>query len=303
MLGLIYLLIFTFSLVKVSDVPVLRKDYTNKIRFFKPVIEELLKKGVDTTFIYSLLANSKTHFSDRYVKINVLGFLKKKEVMQAITWRSLEKTRAFIKLNLEILTDAETKFGVPKEVITSILWIETKLGSYLGSNHIPSVFFSAAMSNKSVFINMNISSMHEEYDGDSTELLLMDKKIYQRAKTKAEWALNELVALSRMSKSSPYSVQDLYGSYAGAFGIPQFLPSSYLKWAVDGNHDSLVNLYNTEDAIFSIANYLKSNGWAPDEDSQRKAVFHYNNSWEYVDGVMKLANRLMPKKTEEETEQ
>jgi membrane-bound lytic murein transglycosylase B len=46
------------------------------------------------------------------------------------------------------------------------------------------------------------------------------------------------------------------------------------------------------DAVFSVANYLKTNGWGETEDEQRKAVFHYNNSSAYVDAVLKLAELI-----------
>ncbi len=299
MYSIIYFLIFTLSIVKVSHVNFIKQDNNYKVKFFEPVVKNLLKSGVDTSFVFSIIANSKTHFDEKYIKINVSGFLKKSEY-QTVTWKALDKCHAFMRLNFETLTEAEIKYGVPKEVITSILWVETKLGSYLGSHHIPSVLLSTAMSNKPEFINLNIGILQNEFQGDSAELNQLEKKIYQRAKSKSEWALKELIALSKMSKSSPYSVQDLYGSWAGAFGMSQFLPSSYLRWGADGNNDSIINLFNTEDAIYSIGNYLKSNGWTDDPESQKKAVFHYNNSTAYVDGILKLAYKLKPKKVFEE---
>ncbi|HPU23830.1 MAG TPA: lytic transglycosylase domain-containing protein, partial [Candidatus Kapabacteria bacterium] len=84
-------------------------------------------------------------------------------------------------------------------------------------------------------------------------------------------------------------IGDIYGSWAGAFGIPQFLPSSYVKYAIDGNNDGVVDLFNLSDAVFSVANYLKSHGWGEMLSEQRKAIFAYNNSTAYVDAVMKLA--------------
>ena len=55
------------------------------------------------------------------------------------------------------------------------------------------------------------------------------------------------------------------GVYAGALGVPQFLPSSYRRYAVDFNHDGRRDLWNNEDAIGSIANYYKSHGWQTGE--------------------------------------
>jgi membrane-bound lytic murein transglycosylase B len=93
------------------------------------------------------------------------------------------------------------------------------------------------------------------------------------------------------------NVVDLRGSWAGAFGYPQFLPSSYLKWAVDGDNDGDIDLYTIADAAFSIGNYLKSNGWSVKPSARKNAIHHYNNSDAYVKAVYTLANKLLPKST------
>ena len=95
-----------------------------------------------------------------------------------------------------------------------------------------------------------------------------------------------------MYTMSSVPIFDLKGSWAGAFGICQFLPSSYLNWAVDGNDDGNINLYEMDDAIFSVANYLINHGWSEQPEDQKKAVFTYNNSSDYVDAVIQLAAKL-----------
>ncbi len=263
-----------------------------KIDFFKPVIEKLIKKGTDSSFIYSIISDSRTKFNEKYVKINVTGFLKKVDYSQNYNAFSVRKCRDFISNNLESLNRCENRFGVPKEVITAILWVETKQGAYLGDNHIASVLVSTAMSDQPQFIDLNKKELRENFTGDSSELKELDKKIKSRAVRKSQWAINELYSLSKINKVSTIQILDLTGSWAGAFGLSQFLPSSYLSWAVDGNGDGVVDLFNTDDAIFSVANYLKKNGWSDTQDSWRKAVYNYNNSKDYVDAVFKLASKL-----------
>ena len=187
------------------------------------------------------------------------------------------------------LQKAEDKYGVPKETIASVLWIETRHGSYLGNNHIPSVYLSTALSGQDEFIEFNVKEMDAKFTGTSDEREKLVDKIKARAKKKSDWAIGELVSLEKISRKSPVKVDSLYGSWAGAFGISQFLPSSYRSWAVDGNGDGQINLFDFDDAIHSVANYLKSNGWGNSEEARRKAVFHYNNSRAYVDAVLKLA--------------
>ena len=56
--------------------------------------------------------------------------------------------------------------------------------------------------------------------------------------------------------------EDIYGSYAGAMGVPQFMPESYIKKGVDYNNDGKIDLWNDKYDIYaSVANYLKKNGW------------------------------------------
>jgi membrane-bound lytic murein transglycosylase B len=84
------------------------------------------------------------------------------------------------------------------------------------------------------------------------------------------------------------------GSYAGAIGMPQFLPSSYLRWAVDGDEDGRIDLNNLNDALPSIANYLTAHGWSADAQfrDRWRAVWEYNHSPNYVRTIFEIAFRL-----------
>ena len=264
----------------------------DKVEFFKPVIEQLLNRGVDSTFIYNLVNHQSVNFNEKYVKINVTGYLKKADYSQNYSDYSVSRSIKFLNEYSPILEKAELEYNVPKEVITSILWVETRTGEYLGSNHIPSVFLSTAMANQQEYIDMNIEVYKESFEEDSEAYQNYVNKVIYRANKKSNWALNELEALARIDKFLPISIFDLKGSWAGAFGLSQFLPSSYSKWAVDGDGNGKVDLFNVTDAIFSVANYLSTNGWGADKEQQRSAVFHYNNSNDYVDAVLILADKI-----------
>jgi membrane-bound lytic murein transglycosylase B len=82
------------------------------------------------------------------------------------------------------------------------------------------------------------------------------------------------------------------GSIRGAFGLSQFLPSSFLAFAVDGNADGRIDLDDPEDAIPSIANFLRKSGWDKDSSSHYRAVMAYNHSRLYADTVLSYALRL-----------
>ena len=64
---------------------------------------------------------------------------------------------------------------------------------------------------------------------------------------------------------------------------------------MDGNGDGKVDLYDKEDAMASIGNYLKVNGWGSQSSQQEAAVFHYNNSKDYVNCVLTLAQKIVEK--------
>ena len=266
----------------------------DKIKFFKPVIDTLLNRGVDSAFIMNLLNDDNVAFNEKFVMLNVSSALKKTkpDYTKHYNKRSINKTKIFITENIKTLERAEAMYQVPREVIASILWIETRLGGYTGKNNIVSVFLSTAMANQTEFVNLNLDVIHSEYKGETAKIKKLNNKIKARAKKKSQWAFKELEALEKVSMVSPIPIAEIKGSWAGAFGLSQFLPSSYMAWAVDGNYDGKINLFEKSDAIFSIGNYLKTNGWGDKIKEKRAAVFHYNRSQDYVDAVLKLANFL-----------
>ncbi|PKL85093.1 MAG: hypothetical protein CVV22_09710 [Ignavibacteriae bacterium HGW-Ignavibacteriae-1] len=262
----------------------------SKSDLFKPLVEILIERGIDTNFLNEMIYDTRTQFDEKYVKINVTGFLTKADYSSHYNNRSVGNTVKFLGENMATLQLAEMQFGVPKEVIASILWIETRHGSYLGNHHITSVYLSTAMCNQPEYIELNIENLQSNFEGSDEDFEKLKTKILERSDKKANWAIDQLLAMEKVNTLLPNPILDIRGSWAGAFGISQFLPSSFVSWAIDGNGDGVIDLFNTEDAIFSVANYLVSNGWGIEQEQRRAAVFHYNNSSAYVDAVLKLAD-------------
>ncbi len=290
--GVSIIVAVTLSSLPVSLASSKSNDFERKVDFFKPVIDKLLKKGADTNFVYGLLSDERTSFNEKFININVLGYLKKPDYSKHYDARSVNKCLEFLNENDSILIKCQNKYGIPKEVLTALLWIETRTGDYLGDYHVPSVFFSSAMANQEKYIKRNKLELRKEFDGSQGELNKLEKKIEKRARRKAKWAVREILYLEKMQKDKGLDVLALKGSWAGAFGLPQFLPSSYIKWAADGNDDSKIDLFAIEDAVHSAANYLKTNGWGNTRKQQKKAVYNYNHSWDYVNAVLTLANKI-----------
>src|SRR6185369_5732010 len=104
----------------------------------------------------------------------------------------------------------------------------------------------------------------------------------------------EVMAMFSLSDQTGIDPLDIRGSGSGAFGMPQFLPSSYLRFAVDGNRDGRISLYDPPDATASAANYLARHGWRPGLSyaQQRQVIWTYNHSDPYIDTVLYLAARI-----------
>lgn len=259
-------------------------------RFFAPVIQELHAQGADPKFVKSLINDPRTAFNETLVRINVVGQKKKADYSPNYGDYAARCVKEFM-LEYDSLFQAEEKvYGVPKEVIASLLWVETKHGSITGMHHVPSVYLSVAMSAQPEYVAKNKKTMREQAETDA-DLVELEKKIETRAEKKAKWAVKELLALQQMQALSPIPVFQLYGSWAGAFGWSQFLPSSYVKFAVDANGDGKANLFHAPDAVFSVGHYLKTAGWGDDKTHQRRALYAYNNSEDYVSAILALARR------------
>ena len=138
----------------------------------------------------------------------------------------------FLKQHAGILAKAEERFGVPAEIIVAIIGIETRYGKVLGSLRVL----------------------------DSLVTLSVE---YPRRSKFFSSELENFMQLSAEQGLDPLSVK---GSYAGAMGIPQFMPSSYRSYAVDFDGDGRADLLNSvADAIGSAANYLAHHHWRPGE--------------------------------------
>lgn len=190
----------------------------------------------------------------------------------------------FLKRWRTLLKRASQKYLVDKELIVAILLVETGLGNVLGDYPVISVF----------------SSIIIEYENRKLKIANIEnpseRQIYElkRLADKDRFARNQLTALLTIimrQKQSPFYYK---GSYAGAFGIPQFLPTSYLNWGVDSDNSGSVNIYWYPDSIYSVANYLREHGWKPglSKVAQEKVIWEYNHSKTYVDTVLKAARKL-----------
>lgn len=141
---------------------------------------------------------------------------------------------AFWDANIDALERAEKQFGVPAEIIVGLIGVETIYGRHTGNFRVMDALTTLAFA----------------YPDTPTRLARMDF-------FKSE--LENILLLSRDFSLDPFSFK---GSYAGAIGLPQFMPSSIRSYAVDFDSDGKIDLQTSPvDAIGSIANYLALHGW------------------------------------------
>jgi membrane-bound lytic murein transglycosylase B len=297
---------------------------TKQQKFFLPVAEQLLAQGADAGFVRQLLNDTGMAFYEKLTKINIavrppepkpVPPKKHNPYEYAQNDIAVKKSGEFMLANDSLLSAAERLYNVPKEAITSIMWVETRFGDFLGNYHVPSVYMSYAMATQPDFLQKNkdrlkadFTAYHEKVwkekvakgkeltNKDTADVLetwaTIEEKMMQKAQKKATWAIGELLALQQMRAISPIPIQQLRGSWAGAFGLSQFIPSSYVKLAKDGNNDGKINLFDVRDAAHSVGHYLSTAGWSGNKKSQHRAVYHYNHSDDYVNAVLGLTKRL-----------
>ncbi len=167
---------------------------------------------------------------------------------QFITAKRLKSGVAFWQRNSRQLAAAEQKYGVPAEIIVGIIGEETSYGEVLG-------------------------------DYSALDALTTLAFHYPR---RANFFRNELTQFLLLSREQGWNPLTIKASYAGALGMPQFMPSSYRTYAVNTDGRKRSNLFTNEgDVIASIANYLKEKGWQRNYPIALRAEAK-NNKYQYL---------------------
>jgi membrane-bound lytic murein transglycosylase B len=192
----------------------------------------------------------------------------------------------------EALEQVRQEYGVPEEIAVAILAVETRVGLYLGEKKAFLTLASLASANDLE----RVQPMFSEY----TLTREREKWLNSTAGRISNWAYRELSALLEYADSTGVNVQEIPSSIYGAIGVSQFMPSNAIRFGVDGNHDGIVNLFEVEDALSSMGNFLKANGWRADlasRSGQARVIYRYNRSRAYVNTVLTVAEALRGLKT------
>ena len=268
---------------------------------YEPIVQKLVERGLPDRWVRERFSDKRVVFIPKLAKVNPRKKTGNAEPSSAYRWvntkESAQACLAFIDTYRDILDSAHRRYGVEPEMIAALMRTETQHGKVTGDYHVFSVFASTALLTQPDVLQQNLENAAELLKSDSSELDEQTEYIRARSRKKADWALNELASLMKIEREGKLDAMSIYGSWAGAFGWSQFLPSSYLRRAVDGNGDGNVDLFTPADAIHSVANYLKAAGYVRGNTRRvKKALFNYNNSTPYVTSIMGLAARVKASK-------
>jgi len=214
---------------------------SNQEREKSLLIDELIQEhGFDEQYVLNIFSNTK------YLPELIESISKPAE--RTKTWpeyRNIFVTKKrtaagvlFAKQHEEIIDRAAREMGVPRKILLGILGVETYFGRIQGSYKVMDSLYTLATGYP----------------------------------PRAKFFRSELINLFYLSREENLPILEIKGSYAGAMGASQFISSSYRNYAVDGNADGRIDLFNSwDDVLMSIGNYLKQNGW----DSSEAIYSHY----------------------------
>jgi membrane-bound lytic murein transglycosylase B len=196
-------------------------------------VEAAAKHGFSEDFLNSVFTNAR--FVERVIELDKRQpestLTHKTYLERVVSERRIREGRANFAANRKALLAVEQKYGVPAEIITALWGIETSYGAITGGFRVLDSLSSIA------------------YEGRR-------RSFFQA----------ELVNLLTIIQQEDRSPDDFLGSWAGAMGQSQFMPSSFLAYAVDGDGDGKRDIWGTKADVFaSAANYLKQSGWNADQ--------------------------------------
>ena len=224
-ISIFFLILFVISSQKVGA----NENFGSWLKNFKKVA---IKKGISTETVNNVMNGAKflpkVIEYDRYQPEfyeNTYTYIKKRANKDKV-----KKGLLLYKKEKNTINKIEKKFSVEKELLLALMGIETNFGKYLGK--------------------MDIVS--------SLATLSFDKR-------RSAFFTNELLVLLRLVDKKVIDKNILYGSWAGAFGNFQFMPTTIKNYAIDYNKNSDIELKKIDDSFASAANYIKRIGWKKNE--------------------------------------
>ena len=231
----------------------------------------------------------------KIIESNVFGFLLRPNYNAHDTPDARKKINIYLRKHKGSFEYVKKRYEVDPKAIASLLWVETRFGKNMGSFDLPFVYYALVLGAHPVFAKAMLAVLPSKSHLDRMKeytIPMAEVKVYERCKSKALWSLEQLKGVQEIKERGIFNPFKTRASFAGAFGIAQFIPSTYLKYS-RSEFRAKSNLFKDSDAITSVANYLKESGWAENnQEAKSTALYSYNHSKDYGAVILKLASEL-----------
>ena len=216
------IILFIFNINVYADINI---EFENWKKSFKKIA---LKNNISEKTFDKVMSNTK--FLPNVIKYDRFQpeFYEdtKTYISKRTSKKKVSKGLSFYEQNSNLVKSVEKKYNIEEELLLSLMGIETNFGTYVGK--------------------MDILS--------SLATLSFDQR-------RSEFFTNELLILLKLIEKQQINYETLFGSWAGAFGFFQFMPSTMKNYAIDYDNNGSIDLKNNKDAYASAGNYLNQIGW------------------------------------------
>ena len=254
---------------------------------FQALQDKLIKDGFDSDKITRLYSRPQVFFETDGVTILFTYSEAKVNYDQFANDWSIGRAKKYMQKHGAELDRVEKAYGVDSRVITAILLVETGLGQNVGKR--------STLNSLSTLASLMYPDVRRAFYKEIPDAKRPPKNKFEKAaKRRSKWAYGELKAFLKHAYQEGFDPAQIPGSFAGAMGYAQFMPSNILAYGKDGNGDGTIDLLTHPDSMASIANFLKRHGWKPgiSRKKKEKVIYHYNHSEYYVKAILKIAERL-----------
>jgi len=236
-------------------------------RAYQLVMDQLKDEAIPAQFVQNTFLDPKVRVQEAIVeKFNhpyeARPYTEYRQLF--VTDKRIAKGVQFYREHQGLLDSLVSSFGVDPFLLVSIVGVE----SNYGTNHAQFSVFNALYT------------------------------VIHRLPERSTWAVRELATFLAFCYQNNLDPLSISGSYAGAFGYGQFIPSSFSRYAVDFNGDGVRHYYDWPDVLASVANYLVKNGYEKESTEfapgsrNWKAIYAYNHADNYVKAILELRSAI-----------
>lgn len=253
------------------------------------LVERLTRDGLDREYLQDLFARPEFRLVPQAVAKSLIRKEANLNYAQYLEKYAVDRTIAYLRTHRRSLEGMEQHFGISAPVVVAILSVETSCGRYMGKFPTVNVLATQALSLQPTIYGRIYDLIPAKEKSKLTRERVRERLMEKSVRAYAE--LKAFLALFKEQDRDPLSVR---GSMEGAIGLPQFLPSNINTYGFDGNGDGKIDLFEHEDAIASVASFLKAHKWNEEgtEQEKKQVIRLYNPSEYYADTILRLSQLL-----------